>query len=484
MNRTLIVVAAVLLVSPSLADEPTKAEVRRSIAEACEFYHSLAKHGGYVWRYSNDLKLSEGEAETGAHTVWVQPPGTPTVGHAFLDAWQATGDKRILAMAREAAEATVAGQMRSGGWSYSIHFSPDERAKRGYRSNKNYRPRRRGRDKNNLTTLDDDTTTAALRFLMRMDRELTKRGEPERAITDAVQFGLTAIIAAQAPNGGWRQNWDRYPKPLSEREFPVKKAAYPEAWSRKWLNDWRGEYYLNDDVMGQAIRTMLDAWETYADASYLKSAKRGGNFLLLAQMPDPQPAWAQQYDAQMYPVWDRKFEPPAISSLESRYAITALLDLAERTGDAKYLRPIHAAIEYLANSELGDGKAARFYELETNRPLYFTRDTYQLTYDGSNVPTHYGFVVDSGLKALRKRLQLVNSGKGVRQQARPSASNVRAIIDQQGNRGGWLDKRGMKGFRKASQEGVYQSETFARNILTLCEYLDPEMHAKRNPPRR
>ena len=38
-------------------------------------------------------------------------------------------------------------------------------------------------------------------------------------------------------------------------------------------------------------------------------AERAGDFILAAQMPEPQPAWAQQYDAAMHPAWARKFEP-------------------------------------------------------------------------------------------------------------------------------------------------------------------------------
>ena len=52
-------------------------------------------------------------------------------------------------------------------------------------------------------------------------------------------------------------------------------------------------------------------------ASILAAAKRGGDFLLLAQMPEPQPAWCQQYHPDMHPVWARKFEPPAIACSES-----------------------------------------------------------------------------------------------------------------------------------------------------------------------
>ena len=127
-------------------------------------------------------------------------------------------------------------------------------------------------------------------------------------------------------------------------------------------------------------------------------------------MPDPQPAWAQQYDRQMHPVWDRKFEPPAITGLESQDALETLLLLHRKTGDRKYLAPIPRALDYLKKSRLPDGRIARFYELKTNRPLYFTRD-YQLTYDGDRVPTHYGFVFDSRLDTIEADYRRQRDGR-------------------------------------------------------------------------
>jgi len=161
-----------------------------------------------------------------------------------------------------------------------------------------------------------------------------------------------------------------------------------------WQNDWRGVYYLNDDVTPDMLRLMLFVYDIYGDERYLESAKRTGDFLLLAQMPDPQPGWAQQYDAKMQPVWDRKFEPPAVSGLESQFAVRGLLYLARHTGDVKYLRGIDKALDYLDASKLEDGRLARFYELQTNRPLYFRRTgkQYDLTYaDDDRLPTHYAF---------------------------------------------------------------------------------------------
>ena len=115
-----------------------------------------------------------------------------------------------------------------------------------------------------------------------------------------------------------------------------------------------------------------------------------GDFLILAQLPEPQPAWAQQYNHELQPIWARKFEPPAIAGRESEDAIETLLYLTEVTGEKRFLEPIPRSIAWLKRSQLPDGQIARFYELSTNTPLYFVKDTYELTYDDSNLPTHYG----------------------------------------------------------------------------------------------
>ena len=188
-------------------------------------------------------------------------------------------------------------------------------------------------------------------------------------------------------------------------------ASFPESWSRTHpAQDYRAHYTFNDNTIADLIDTLIEAWHIYGDETYLDSAKRAGDFGLLAQMPEPQPAWAQQYDAGMHPAWARKFEPPAITGGESQGVMRMLMSLARSTGDRKYLEPIPRAIAYLRKSQLPSGQLARFYELTTNKPLYFTKQ-YELTYAGDDVPTHYGFVVASNLDAIQaeyERLKQAN----------------------------------------------------------------------------
>ena len=63
----------------------------------------VAVHGGYVYDASLDLKKRRGEGIATPSEIWVQPPGTPTVGLAFVRAFDATGEQVFLTAATECA---------------------------------------------------------------------------------------------------------------------------------------------------------------------------------------------------------------------------------------------------------------------------------------------------------------------------------------------------------------------------------------------
>ena len=492
--------ATVLLAAGSLlAAEPSREEAQAAMHRAAEFFHrEVASGGGYVWRYSGDLRHRQGEAVATPTMIWVQPPGTPAVGDAFLDAYQATGDRYYLQAAHDTAEPLVRGQLVSGGWYYHVELDPRKRGRFLYRVDSGQTeppPRTAGNDdgggwdvwkkrehERNITILDDDVTQSAVRFLMRLDRALDSQ---DKMIHETVQYALASLLKAQYPNGAWSHNYDRFPPRTPDPEhYPVVKASYPESWSRTWTKDWTGCYMLNDRVTTNAILAMLDAYEAYGDERYLASAERGAGFLLLAQMPDPQPAWAQQYDRHMHPVWDRPFEPPAITAFESQDVLETLLAVYRSTGDKKYLAPIPPAIAYFRKSQLDDGRLARFYELETNRPLYFERrgKQYDLTHmKGERLPTHYTFVVDSRLdriEAEHRRLAALDASQ-LETQEKPKltaelASQVRSVIDSIDERGAWTEPgwvRDEEGRKVTPPSGVIESATFVENMKALTRFV-------------
>ena len=212
---------------------------------------------------------------------------------------------------------------------------------------------------------------------------------------------------------------------------------------------------------------------------------KAGDFIVLAQLPDPQPAWAQQYNFDMQPAWARKFEPPAVSGSESQGLLRVLMRLYLESGDDKYLKPIPRALEYLQKSQIAPGRLARFYELRTNRPLYFTRD-YQLTYDDGDLPTHYGFKVSSKLESIERQYrefkklrpdQLASRRKKLgdeKSRTRPDEATVRAVIDSLDPRGAWVTDGTLKYHGKSDDtRRIIDSAAFAQNLEILSSYLAP-----------
>ncbi|HUQ71919.1 MAG TPA: pectate lyase [Planctomycetaceae bacterium] len=463
------------------ADDLPKAAAE-ALHRGVEFFHQkVAKHGGYVYLYSDDLKKSEGEGKTGPDTVWVQPPGTPAVGSALIEAYRRTNDQACLAAAKDAGEALIQGQYRSGGWSNSIDFDPAVRAKTAYRVDQPLSKKRQF----NVSTFDDDKTPAALRCLMQLDQAL---GFKDDRVHEATTFALDSVLKVQFPNGAWAQGFEAVPDPA---KHPVLKASYPDDWPRKHPGgDYWWFYTFNDNNISRMIETMLLADDIYADPRYRAAALKAGDFILLAQMPDPQPAWAQQYNFEMHPVWARKFEPTSISGGESQQLIGTLMDLYVASGDKKYLEPIPRALAYLKKSQLPDGRLARFYELKTNKPLYFVKDTYELTYSDVNLPTHYGFQVSSNLDKLQQRYDEVSRWTPAKVQAerekKPGVSKgsslekrVQQIIAAQDSRGAWVEDGKFKHHGKGDgTTRVISSATFIKNVDALSQYLAAVRAAK------
>ncbi|HRX79789.1 MAG TPA: pectate lyase, partial [Pirellulaceae bacterium] len=452
-------------------DPPTKDEAARALRKAVDFFRTeVAASGGYLWRYSADLSLQEGETQASNTTAWVQPPGTPTVGSAYLFAFEAIGDQYYLDAARETAYALVRGQLQSGGWDYRIEFDPKSRRKYAYRVEGGTG------DVRNTTTLDDNNTQAALRFLMQVDRAFEFK---DQQIHESVEFALASLLNAQYPNGGWPQRFD---EPPDAAQFPVIRANYPDSWPREFpKEDYKSYYTFNDNSIADMIATMFDAERIYGESKYGDAAKRAGDFILLAQMPEPQPAWAQQYNAKMQPAWARRFEPAAVTGGESQGILRILMSIYRETGDKKYLAPIPAAIKYLRSSQLPDGQLARFYELKTNRPLYFTKE-YVMTYDDGDLPTHYGFKIGSRLESLEaeyERLLQTEPSKLKPRESKPTykmsgslAQQARAAIDSLDQRGAWVEPGTLRAYpTNDSSKSVIDTRTFENNVETLSKFI-------------
>jgi len=433
-------------------------DILSAMKKAATFYvEKVATGGGYHFTYTDDLSYGRSEHGEGATQIETQREGTPLAGMAFLDAWQATGDRYYLEAAAKAARAGVAGQLCSGGWDYIIEFDAAKRAQIPYRAEGNCRGQ-----KGPPTTLDDNVTQAMARLLMRVDRDLEFK---DAKIHEAALFAFDSLIRAQYPNGAWPQ---RFTVPPEAAKFPVKKASYPESWSKKWPGpDYQQQYTFNDNTIVDTIDMFLEAARVYGDARYRAAAERGGGFILLAQMPEPQPAWAQQYDVEMHPAWARLFEPPAVTGGESQGILQMLMVLYRETGERKYFDAIGPALGWLEKSVIpGKGKLARFNELRTNRPLYITKGTqiqaktlgsaridgYEVSYDDGSVITHYAVLTNADkLPGIRKEYEALRAERKHRPErlhglspwaggeAVRAGGSVAQIVKGMDERGAWVE---------------------------------------------
>lgn len=469
---------ALVAISPpaitAAADGPGCDEVRAGLRRAVAFFRATAGvEGGYVHRVAANRSRRAGEEAVGPTTAWIEPPGTPAVGQAYLDAYEACGDEELLAAAIETGLAVVRGQLQSGGWGERIEFAPADRRGFAYRVDGGPVGTR-----DNTTTFDDDKSQSCLRFLLALAARLEQQQpvpQETAQIRAAASHALEQFAAAQFPNGGWPQKWRNSRRDAAELgpddtgEF--SRARIPTDWPRTWSKaSYSDLYTLNDGLMQDMIATFLAAHASTGDDRWLAVARRGGDFLLRAQLPEPQPAWAQQYDRRMQPAWARRFEPPAVSGGESQGVLLTLILLARRTGDDCYLAPVRPALDYLRRSRLPDGRLARFYELGTNRPLYMTRD-YELTYDDDDLPTHYGFKVDAKLDAITKALE---AGAAAEPEKRPPSMTrlrprVRELLAALDQRGGWVEQGSMPG--NDGRIAIVDSRTFIKNLGTLAAFL-------------
>jgi len=442
-------------------------EALAAMKKATSFFTSqVATRGGYLWRYSEDLKQRYGEGKATETQIWVQPPGTPSVGLAYVRAYETTGDQQFLDAAVAAAKALVWAQLESGGWDYRADFSPKGETRWAYRHLKlgDIKGRR------NTSTLDDNNTQHALRLLMAVGQLVE-----DAAIHEAVTYGLRALLKAQLPKGGWPQRFFLTP-PAEQRYAETVKIGLDGTRTTIKRPAYYGHYYTyNDATLNDCISTLLEAHRRYQKPEYIEGVRKAGEFVMLSQLKPPQAGWAQQYTPDLEPEWARRFEPKSLCSAVTVRNIHTLIEFYLTFGDEKYLKPIPAALDWLERSKLpGEGSRwARFYELGTNRPLYMTRK-YELTYKADDLPTHYSFISDYGGDRAAARFREVKAkGREAilaerdrkptpadhRARAKSLETRVRGIIAALDARGRWLTK------------GWIECRAFNHNLTTLADYV-------------
>lgn len=434
-------------------DLVTRAE---AALEKCTQYlvDEVAYNGGYVGTYLEDLSDQWGEGHCLRHQSWLQPPGSPSTGQEFLRAWRATGKQLYLDAAVTNARSLVWGQLECGGWVYVVDYTREGEERNYYRRNAGSNDQKL-KSGANRGTYDDDTSQASLRMLMATDEALEGQ---DASIHEAAMAGLEWVLKSQYPHGGFPQ-W-----------YPLSTTGYS-----------RHSTY-NDGNMYYTMYLLMAAYEQYGDERYRQTLLKLGDFFINSQLPEPQPIWAQQYDEDMRPAWARMFEPASVTGGETSGVMTALIEMAVYTKDPKYLAPIPPALAWYQRSQLPNGRWARFYELKTNKPLYFTSDnrtTYRLTYDDSDMPDHYSFnassypqrvedahkaITEQGLEAYavaRAPKELTPAQLTARAESMEEA--VRKALAEQTEKGVWV--------RTAAEGRIIDMALVQRQMRTLSDYL-------------
>lgn len=354
---------------------PSRDEILATMKRAARFMmKEAAVDGGYVWQYLPDFSRRWGELEANKTMIWVQPPGTATMGHLFLDAYHATGDAWYLDAAMKTADALIKGQLDSGGWSYVIDTAGEESLKRWYATyGKNAWRMEEFHHYYGNGTFDDAGTAEATQFLLRLSLEKKDKG-----IRKALDKALGFILNAQYPNGGWPQR------------FPLVKDG-----GLHGKPDYTGYITFNDDVSGENLEVLIFAYQVLGDKKLVDPIRRGMDIFIATQQPQPQPAWGLQHrTTDLKPAGARTYEPEAFATHTTANNIKQLLNFYRLTGDARYLDRVPEALDWLdkvqspANLRSQGRTHPTFITIGEGKPLYLHRR-------GSNVVNGEYFTSDN-----------------------------------------------------------------------------------------
>lgn len=408
MNRRamLSAAAATALASatPGLAQvaapAPDRTVILAAMKRAATFMtDEAAVGGGYVWNVLPDFSRRWGELEASPTMIWVQPPGTATVGHTFLDAFHATGDEQFYLAAKSAADALVRGQHPSGGWNYVIDTAGEDSLRRWYATygRNAWRMEEFQRYYGNAT-FDDAGTAEASQLLLRV--YLERREQRYRAPLDkAIQF----VLDAQYPNGGWPQ---RFP-------FVENGGVHGHA-------DYTPYITFNDDVAGENLEFLIYVHQALGDRRndrrLLDAIRRGMDIFVATQQPMPQPAWGlQHFPDTLKPAPARTLEPQAYATHTTATNIRSMIGFYRLTGDRKFLARLPEALDWLDKvatpaALLAPGRTHPTFILEgSNTPVYIhrrgsniTNGQYYVDENPNNLVVHYGSFRNLDTAALRR----------------------------------------------------------------------------------
>lgn len=264
-------------------------------------------------------------------------------------------------------------QNNNGGWLKNIDMAAklDEKARKKLLKEKS---RKTG------TTIDNDATHTQMRYLAKVFNKTGKK-----AYKDSFLKGVDYLLEAQYENGGWPQF------------YPIRKGYYEHIT-------------YNDDAMIGVMKLLRDITRQHSPYDFVDRERceksqvaidKGLDIILKTQIVvDGKPtAWcAQHHRKTLAPAKARSYELPSISGDESVGVVRYLMSLEDPGDEVKHA--IRSAIAWYKESKImglevvwekdesrprgrdryviekeGAGPLwARFYDIETNKPMFVGRD--------------------------------------------------------------------------------------------------------------
>ena len=392
---------------------PTEAEALAAMKKAAVFMvETASNNGGYLWNYAPDFSRVWGELEAKPTMIWIEPPGTPAMGHLFLDAYHATADEYYLRAAEAAGRALIWAQLECGGWSYAADFAGEASLKNWYKIiYDGYRwPAFEHQHYYGNATFDDGGTIMAAELLLRLYLE-----NYDPVYKPALDKAINFVLESQYPIGGWPQ---RYPL---RYDHPEKDGS----------PDYSSFITINDGVVTKNIEFLIRCYQALGEQRVLEPISRAMTCVLALQGGNPQAGWGLQHflDADYSPAHARPFEPRGYASHGTAEMIGNLMYFYRLTGNTKFLARIPDAFAWLESiaipeSEWGDFEERRrprqpgqilcptFVEIGTNKGLYLHRTLgdirtghYYVNYDRTDLIEHYSSVRTVDLARLKAEYQ-------------------------------------------------------------------------------
>lgn len=206
----------------------------------------------------------------------------------------------------------------------------------------------------NEATIDNGATTTEIRFLMRL---FVATGDS--LCLESALRGVRYLLSMQYDNGG-----------------------FPQYFPRR--DHYHARITFNDDAMVSVLRLLREVslrrapygpFPLSLSVEAAAAVDRGVACILACQYVQGgvRTVWAQQYDEHtLQPAPARAFELAGLCSAESAAIVEFLQTVSE--DHPEVLPAIEDAINWFRAHQLPDGRWARFYTLEDNRPFFCGRD--------------------------------------------------------------------------------------------------------------